>query len=61
MNSELFDGAAMAPSSALLVLEDGTSFAGRSLGAVGRTHGEVVLVDGIRPRIEMRGMDGSGW
>jgi carbamoylphosphate synthase small subunit len=51
----------MAPSSALLVLEDGTSFAGRSLGAVGRTHGEVVLVDGIRPRIEMRGMDGSGW
>jgi carbamoyl-phosphate synthase small subunit len=28
---------------ALLVLEDGTSFAGKPLGAVGRTHGEVVF------------------
>jgi carbamoyl-phosphate synthase small subunit len=46
---------------ALLILEDGTAFAGRALGAVGRTHGEVVFVNGIRPRIEIRGMDGSGW
>lgn len=45
--------------STLLVLEDGTSFAGKPLGAVGQTHGEVVFVNGIRPRIEMRGMDGQ--
>src|SRR4030043_713983 len=43
MNSELFDGAAMAPSSALLVLEDGTAFAGKPLGAAGRTHGQAVF------------------
>ena len=30
-------------SSALLVLEDGAAFAGRPLGAAGRTHGEVVF------------------
>jgi hypothetical protein len=41
---------------ALLVLEDGTAFAGRPLGAVGRAHGEVVFVNGIRPRVETRGM-----
>jgi len=33
----------MTASHALLVLEDGTSFAGKPLGAVARTHGEVVF------------------
>ncbi len=45
------------PSTVLLVLEDGTAFAGRPLGAAGQTHGEVVFVGRTRPRIEMRGMD----
>ena len=31
------------PPSALLVLEDGAAFAGKPLGAVGRSHGEVVF------------------
>jgi len=31
------------PSTALLVLEDGTAFAGKPLGAAGQTHGEVVF------------------
>jgi carbamoyl-phosphate synthase small subunit len=33
----------MSAGSALLVLEDGTAFAGKPLGAVGRAHGEVVF------------------
>lgn len=44
----------------LLVLQERAAFAGQPLGAVGRIHGEVVFVNGIRPRIEMRGMDGDG-
>ena len=31
------------PAKALLVLEDGTVFSGRALGAVARGHGEVVF------------------
>lgn len=51
---------------AILVLEDGTSFVGKPLGAAGRpggqaTHGEVVFVGISRPRVETRGMDGSAW
>ena len=46
--------------SALLVLEDGTAFVGKPLGAAGRPDavGEVVLFGRGAPRVETRGMDG---
>jgi hypothetical protein len=44
-------------STALLVLEDGTTFAGKPLGASGQAHGEVVFSWIRAPRVETRGME----
>ena len=44
---------------ALLVLEDGTAFAGKPLGAAGATHGEVVFSLMGGPRVETRGLQAA--